>query len=224
MKDNNIAFRTSVNGYNKKDVYKYLDSLNSELIERDRTAREKICELTEINQNLNEKNSALSEALNKAEQENTEQLCTLKNENQKLADEAKANQALINELDRAAVRISLELDSLAEQYNSLCTEYKELAHSLDGIDELRKKAAAYDKISAKIKSHTQNPQQSTQSISGNASKTDLDKMLSDSAAEMLSYIKTTQERFLSAIENAQSETLELKAKIEKIINSSKEKI
>ncbi len=252
MGNDNIAFRSSVGGYNKKDVYKYLDNLNREIISRDEASKEKIttlkkdnsalcselekarCELALLSEQKDKEIEKLkgdnAELLSDIEQKEAE-IASLMSSTVELKQNAEAYKAqleqkdtLIEELDSAAVKISLELDKLSEQYSKLCLEYSELARSFDGIDELKKKAAAYDKISARIKSQPHKATHEAQSSGTAAVKDDIDSMLSASAEEMLTYIKTTQSRFIAAIENAQNETAALKSRIDSVINSSKDKI
>lgn len=213
MSNENIAFRTSVNGYNKTDVYNYLDSLNRDIIARDEAAKQKTTALESECNALKEEKSAVMAELEVA---NT-QIEALK-------DELAQKDALISELDSATVKISLELDALSEQYASLLSEYRNLAKSLDEIEELRKKAQAYDKISEKIRARKGIVSTKTQTSTASAVKADIDRMMSASAREMLDYIQSTQNRFNSAIENAQNETHALKARIDGMINASKEKI
>lgn len=257
MSNANIAFRSSFRGYNKKDVYKYLDNLNRDLISKSNEYEIKERELLEAKNVLESK---LSEAKLETEQtkkeledtkkyyesNNTEKdtyIEKLKNEIAKkneelsvkdsainaLEQELSTKDSLIDELDSAAVKISIELDNLSDDYKALLLKYQELSSSLVYMEELKRKANAYDKISERVKQYTK-PQIKDEGLIHEAKtvkngiKNDINDILSVSAEEILEQLKETQARFNSAIEHAQKETDQLKHRIGKAISTSKEKI
>ena len=239
MSNENIVFRTSVSGYNKKDVYKYLENVNKDIKEKSVEYEKRITELEKetiklseekdsldtLSRELKEQNDSLNTKLNEKESE----LGHLLEENAKTNDalaliekENNEKEALIEELDSAAVKISLEIDSLAEQYAELVSKYEEAIATPDNIIELKRKSEAYDKIISRAKE-----KKSTQTVSLNTTteeKHDIDSILSGSAQEILNHIKQTQQKFSEAIANAQKESDLLKERVNNVINSSKEKI
>ena len=270
MSNDNVAFRSSFRGYNKKDVYKYLETLNRDIAKKntelemelsglkDKNAKliaectyasneleqlkaqqrdetEKLrCEISKkdgeilrINNDLEQKNSELVKLKTFLEQKDNE-LCRC---NESLAQK----EALIDELDSATVKISLELDALGEEYAQLVSKYEQLSSALKDIDSIKRKAQAYDKISMRVKEYSRTnasiAQDAVKDTPANEAKapsedikSGIDDILNGSAEEILSYIQSTQARFNSAILSAQSETDALKERINSVIKTSKEKI
>ncbi len=266
MSKDNVAFRSSVNGYNKKDVYKYLESLNREIISRDEEAKNRIAVLTADNISLTENNlkneekihdllaqletsdserknilskhqdeleeysqrisilSAQTEEKDLIIKDLSDNLTESNNDILSLKDQITQKDILISELDSAAVKISIELDKLTEQYNALLSNYDQIAHSIKQMDEIKRKADAYDKISERIRSSTNHMTQDPQAYTQKQISTDNVYDTTPTTQELLDYIKDAQARFNTAIEHAQNETNALKIQIEKAINASKQKI
>jgi len=270
MSNENIAFRSSFRGYNKKDVYKYLENLNREAISKTNELQQLKCELQDSNEKLKQKiisaeseTAKVKEELNKEKIEHEKNsaekdseidrliaLCSSKDDliSQKQTEidtlyeqlnaketilkatkeELTQKDSLIDELDSAAVKISLELDALSDDYKGLLARYEELAGTLQCVDELQRKARAYDKISERVKSYSLKAKE--ESFAANVKtatdtvKKDINDILSVSADEIMDHLKTTQARLNSAIENAQKETDLLKQRIGRVISSSKDKI
>lgn len=238
MSNENIIFRTSVNGYNKRDVYKYLEGVNKDIKDRSDEYKKKVSELESKNKELSDKSNILdaklselrseNQTLKKSLKEKESDILTLTDEKAKatlkaavLESENKEKDALIEELDSAAVKISLELDSLAAQYSELVEKYEQAVFVTDDITELKKKADAYDKIVTRAKEKKQTAQQPVEKIE---EKQDIDSILTVSAQEILEHIKEAQTKFSEAISNAQKESELLKERVNNVINSSKEKI
>ena len=70
MSNENIIFRTSVNGYNKKDVYKYLEGVNKDIKDRSEEYEKKISELESKNKELSDNNTLLTAQLSEFKSEN----------------------------------------------------------------------------------------------------------------------------------------------------------
>ena len=143
-----------------------------------------------------------------------------------LEKDGREKEALIEELDSAAVKISIELDRLSEMYSELVSKYENAAFVTEDIDNLRKKADAYDKIviRAKEKKHSSVNAQSKDVEEKEDEKQDIDSILTGSAQEILEHIKDAQEKFSEAILNAQRESELLKERVNEVINSSKKRI
>ncbi len=250
MSNDNIAFRKSIRGYNKKDVYKFLESVNKDISEKSAEYEKKITQLEKENEiltrDLSSKNekldmlNALCEEKDEALRSNEHIITSLRedlkdkeNTVSSLNREIKEKETLIEELDSATVKISIELDRIFEQYKEISDKYEAIATELGELDELRYKADSYDKIISRAKQKksdspiqsSEYPYQATKEKNEiDAIKTDIDSILSGSADMILEHIRQTQQKFTTAIMNAQSETDALKERINSVIRSSKEQI
>ena len=215
MRKETVAFRTSVNGYNKKDVYSYIEGLNKDITTRSEAYEKKIKALE------SEKND-LSSKLNVQKEENSR----LKDWLAELEHDVDEKAALIDELDRAAVKISVELDALAAQYSDLAAKFERTYRSAENVNELEKKAQAYDRIVARAKEKKAEQKKATiaQPQIHKNDREDIDNILSGSAQEILEHIQEAQQRFSEAIENARIESEMLRERVNEVMNSSKEKI
>ncbi len=215
MRKENVAFRTSVNGYNKKDVYNYIEAVDKDIKTRSDTYEHKISSLE------SEKTSLESKLSVKDEENNL-----LKARISGLEKDIVEKESLIEELDRATVKISVELDELAVRYAELVSKYKRSFCSAESISELERKADAYDKIVARAKEKKQERTKfsTTKASVHSNEKDDIDNILTGSAQEVLEHIKMAQIKFSEAIENAQKESEILRERVDAVMSSSKKKI
>ena len=229
MKKNNVVFRTSVNGYNKKDVYNYLDSVNKDITNRANEYEEQISARDEKIKILEDDNNQLQSDLNKSIEENCQLKDQLENavaqktqydaEIESLKEELDNKSAMVEEIDVACVKISLELDKLLCDYNALNEKYLELYSSVGDVEELKQKADSYDKIvkRAKEKMGQSTPQSPLKEDDGES----IDNVLSGAAFRIIDQMRDSQLKFSGAIADMQKETEALKERINLIINSFK---
>ena len=216
MGRDNVVFRTSVSGFNKKDVYNYLETINKDIQKQADNYEKRISSLEAKNKKLEAELTACEE--NKKQQ--TAMISELEND---ISEKDK----LIEELDIAAVKLSVELDTLSKQYSMLVTKYEQAFDQAENADELRRKADAYDRIIARAKEKQHNRSKAPDITSTSPLKTekdDIENILSGSTKEILEHIKEAQQKFSEAIENAQKESDMLKERVNTVMNSSKEKI
>ena len=219
MKNNNVAFRTSVRGYNKKDVYDYLERVNREICEKSTDYENKISKLesrisTLMDENctLKNDNASLSDNLIALREQNEDYASSIKMLNEELNEKSDT----IEEIDSATVKISLELDRLSEEYSKLSDKYSELYVATSDIDHLRQKAESYDKIIKRIKDKRTYEVSSADKV-GHDIKDPCE--LVESANNILSQMKEAQDKFTEAILNLQKESQVIKERINAMIKS-----
>lgn len=199
MKNKNIEFRTAVGGFNKQDVIRYIEELTRDVSVSESDHKHEIEQAQNEYKALNDKYNKLSEFSSATVAEN-----------EQLKNEIKEKDEIIEELDSAAVRISVELDSLSSEFSSLISKFEELQKQLSENEELRRKAEAYDKIAQKIKEHKKT-----------ISEPQKEPIIStESADEILERLNDVKEKFNKAIADAQNETNVLKSKIAAVLSNS----
>ncbi|MBQ2863135.1 MAG: DivIVA domain-containing protein [Clostridia bacterium] len=221
MKNKNIAFRTSMSGYNKKDVYDYLEKVNREIGEKSKDYENKISALeSEIaavkdeNCTLKDNCASLSDELSTLRIQNEEYESTVKKLNEELTEKS----STIDEIDSATVKISLELDRLSEEYSKLSEKYSELYLATSDIDQLRQKADSYDKIIKRIREKRTYESENPDSFQPDQKK---ENELVTSANIILAQMKEAQDKFTDAIINLQMESQLIKERINAMIMKSK---
>jgi chromosome segregation ATPase len=241
MSNKDIAFRTSVNGYNKKDVYNYLDGVNKDIKNRSDEYERKISTIESDNKILQDKYDSLNIDYLEIKEKNDKLIIDVNEKDKRISElieenakvsrtlsaaerEVAEKDALIEELDSAAVKISLELDSLAEHYSELVAKYENVLQISDDLSEIKRKADAYDKIVSRAKEKKNASSRPIDQTQPKNDKSDIDSILTGSAQEILEHIKQAQSKFSEAIANAQEESDLLKERVNNVINSSKEKI
>lgn len=199
MKNKNIEFRTAVGGFNKQDVIRYIEEMTRDVSVSESDHKHEIEQAQNEYKALNDKYNKLSEFSSATAAEN-----------EQLKNEIKEKDEIIEELDSAAVRISVELDSLSSEFSSLISKFEELQKQLSENEELRRKAEAYDKIAQKIKEHKKT-----------VSEPQKEPIIStESADEILERLNDVKEKFNKAIADAQNETSVLKSKIAAVLSNS----
>ena len=162
MGNDNIAFRSSFRGYNKKDVYKYLESLNREIIDRNEALTKKL-EASEkhvvcLENEIMQKDSALA---TKEEQMNVIQKQYESSGKEKddliseLSDQVGKDKNIIaqnNELIAALNNKITELETEVSSKDALIDELDHTSVSLsieiDGInDQYRSLESKYEELS-----------------------------------------------------------------------------
>ena len=223
MKKDNVAFRISARGYNRQDVYNYLESVNRDIIERSNeyekeieSNKHEIEALTSKNELLSNENYSIKQGYEDLNKQYTDQAVTIESLTSKieiLTEELEQKNTVIEEIDSATVKISVELDKLLDEYTELCNKYEKLVISTKDIDEYRKKAESYDKIIKRAMEKSNAQAQPTRVITNNT-----DHNLSRSAFEILDKMRQSQKKFSDAIINLQNETEALKEQINKLLD------
>ncbi len=238
MSNEKIVFRSSVNGYNKKDVYKYLEAVNKDIAQKCAEFEKKISDAHKETDAVKEQNETLRKELGEtsaAVAEKNKEIEALKARNfemektlKELTTEASQRDALVEELDRAIVKLSVELDSISAQYAQLSENYESIKREISEIDTVKRKAAAYDKIAQRAREqirtevHKEEPKMNCDNTERSCDiNADIDSILTGSAEKIPDHINEAQASFTSAIMNAQSETDALKRRISNVLNSSK---
>ena len=209
MSKERVIFRSSVNGYNKKDVYNYIEKLNNDIKSANESYEQKIKALE----------ADKKEAESQLSAHNSENV-SLKQRISELEDQIKEKDALLEELDHACVKISLELDTLSLQYSALVSKYENVPFADANVKELERKAKAYDKIIARAK-EKQKEQKHIHSASTQApAKEPATNNKSESASEILTEIASAQSKLTDAIEKAKAEADILRERLNRVISSS----
>lgn len=209
MSKERVIFRSSVNGYNKKDVYNYIEKLNNDIKSANESYEQKIKALE----------ADKKEAESQLSAHNSENV-SLKQRISELEDQIKEKDALLEELDHACVKISLELDTLSLQYSALVSKYDNVPCADANVKELERKAKAYDKIIARAK-EKQKEQKHIHSASTQApAKEPATNNKSESAREILTEIASAQSKLTDAIEKAKAEADILRERLNRVISSS----
>ena len=209
MSKDRVIFRSAVNGYNKKDVYNYIENVNKDIKTASDSYEQKITVLEA------EKNDALSQ-LSAYITENT----SLKERNSELEEFIKEKEALLEELDQACIKITLELDAMAVQYSALVSKYESVSRSEPRIKELERKAKAYDKIIARAKEKKQEQKHAHPAPLQIPTKETATDNNTESAREILNEIASAQNKLSEAIEKAKAESDILRERLDKVISSS----
>ena len=209
MSKERVIFRSSVNGYNKKDVYNYIEKLNNDIKSANESYEQKIKALE----------ADKKEAESQLSAHNSENV-SLKQRISELEDQIKEKDALLEELDHACVKISLELDTLSLQYSALVSKYDNVPCADAHVKELERKAKAYDKIIARAK-EKQKEQKHIHSASTQApAKDPATNNQTESAREILNEIANAQSKLTDAIEKAKAEADILRERLNRVISSS----
>ena len=128
----------------------------------------------------------------------------------KLLIELEQKNAVIDEIDAAAVKISIELDKLSVEYNELCNKYEELYISTKGIEEYKKKAESYDKILKRAMEKNGVAFHCTSTAGA-------ERSFPDTAIQIVDKMRESQMKFSAAVANLQNETESLKDQINKLL-------
>ena len=229
MKNNNVVFRTSVNGYNKKDVYNYLESINKDITNRSNEYEAKIAAYEDKIKILEDDSNQLRFENEKFADENSrlkgelEAVVAQKSQDDaeidSLKEELDNKSAMVEEIDVACVKISLELDKLLCDYNSLSDKYRELYSSMGDVEELKQKADSYDRIVKRAKEKMGQTTSDAPACDQNSDT--IDNVLSGAAFQIIDQMRDSQLKFSGAIADMQKETEALKDRINSIINSFK---
>ncbi len=131
MAENGRMFRTSISGYNKDDVNRYI-------IETDRKNREQTDELTKKTEELTKANTELTKKAETLEQNNAEsadRLLALEEELNRLKEENKAQAASIEEITKRYEFCRIQTDAQNEALAKAKEERERLNRQIEALTE-----------------------------------------------------------------------------------------
>ncbi|MBQ9428186.1 MAG: hypothetical protein IJU41_01430 [Clostridia bacterium] len=134
-KDKMVYFRTALGGFNKEDVNRYIERINADIAERERTLQKKLTAAESKAAELEEISAKYTDALAKIEE---------------LGVKADEREALIAEQLAALDQSRMELESLTEKYNAALSRQSELESQFDAFSEAVQKSEKYDGVRAEI--------------------------------------------------------------------------
>ncbi len=134
-KEKMIYFRTSLGGFNKEDVNSYIEKLNAEFSEREKSARKKLEAAEEKLTDLERLKSELEQALDKIS---------------KLESAAESREKLIKEQLQRIDEQAAEIEALACSKSSAESEAARLAERIESLSEIIQKSQKYDGVSSQI--------------------------------------------------------------------------
>ena len=134
-KEKMVLFRTAFGGFNREDVNNYIEKLNREFAERERTAKKKA-------DAADEKCKALEERIAELEADNV-RISELENE-------AQTREVLIAEYIEKVEHQASEIETLRASKNSAEGEITKLTEEIASLSEAISKSEKYDDISNQI--------------------------------------------------------------------------
>lgn len=141
-----VEFRTSLSGFNKKDVNQYIARSTAEFIQEAERSREKIDELYTELAAEKEKNERITAELDllKSQLENVD------NENAELKAELVRSETHHAELNERITVLENQNEELNDRVERLKEERNALKAETDTIPELKEKAERYDTMSGEL--------------------------------------------------------------------------
>lgn len=134
-KEKMVFFRTAIGGFNREDVNNYIEKLNAEIADRERTAKKKL-EISEAKcTELEEKVACLENALVHLSE---------------LESEAEAREKLIAEYIEKVEAQAAEIEALRSSNATAKSENSELSAMIDSLSDAISKSEKYDGISGQI--------------------------------------------------------------------------
>lgn len=134
-KEKMVYFRSALGGFNKEDVNRYIERLNADIAERERTMQKKLATAESKAAELSDISARYTDALAKTEA---------------LENEAKQREALIGEQTAELEKMREELDALTEKYEAALRRQNELESQFDTFSEVVQKSEKYDGVREEI--------------------------------------------------------------------------
>ena len=134
-KEKMVFFRTALGGFNRDDVNSYIEKLNAEFADRERTAKRKLEAAESKIAELEEKNAKLDAATSRIAE---------------LESVAEAREKLISEYITKVEQQAAEIEALCASKDDAESEISLLSEKIESLSETIRKSEKYDDISGQI--------------------------------------------------------------------------
>ena len=134
-KEKMVFFRTALAGFNREDVNNYIEKINSDFADREKTAKKKLDAAEAKIATLEEKNKELEKSLSRIAE---------------LEKEAEVREKLVGEYIAKVEQQATEIEALCASKNDAESEISLLTEKISSLSEAISKSEKYDDISGQI--------------------------------------------------------------------------